>query len=88
MIYRPKRNVVFSVLTVDELCDHVTTFEHGKVHPCDLYSSFLPPTPPPKCKILKLCSPPKYSSFYIHTCMPLHPACYHQPEDQAQLIFV
>ena len=28
---RPKRNIALSSLTVDEICDHISTFEHGKV---------------------------------------------------------
>ncbi len=29
--YRAKPAVSYSTLSVDELCDHVTSFEHGKV---------------------------------------------------------
>ena len=31
-LYRSKRNVSLCSLSVDELCDHVNTFEHGKVN--------------------------------------------------------
>ena len=55
LICRPKRNIVLSTLTVDELCDHITTFEHGKVsgsyiQPYTLVHClpyFLHPHPPP-----------------------------------------